>query len=400
MSTSRLPPIGFLLGSGVSLPFAPSTGDLTEEVLHRADRYHMHTDEEWYFRSAESAGSQRSPRELRVSELIENLATRVDRYYGDRFDAQGCPNRWCAYEDIGYHADAIASTLNRNRDDAGLIPLALEIGRDIGCSQEELLQITLDTVSFVRDVAFRKLADTKPSSNHLRIVVDAARDPETCRLSLYTLNHDCLLEDALLLEGVSLFDFRRTDGTGRILLDLEAIPPKHTRAVLYKPHGSVRWRRFRPAHETCEIDPWFSEWIGWHQDEQGRFHDDGNQWRSIGGPLILVGRFNKELEYLSDPYWPTFCALTQSLNSLRRLVISGYGFGDRAINTLVINWIYARPPGERRLVVLHDDETVLLGSARGSIANKWHRWRKEGIVQWIPHFPCDYTWAELKNVLQ
>jgi hypothetical protein len=382
------------------LPIAPGTRELTDEVLFHSDRYFLHSDEEWYRRTDGSDSAPQSVRELHVSELIANLAARVEAYYASRVDARGCPDRWCNYEDIGYHADAIENTLNRNRDDPGLMPLALEVSRDLRCTPEDLLQIAHDTVGFVRDVAFRNLAAIKPPRGHLRIVADAAMDADVDRLPIYTLNHDCLLEDAFAIEGVPLFDFRRIDDAGRILLDLDAAVPEQSRAILYKPHGSVRWRRFRPIEPERGSDTWFSEWIGWHHDEHGARHDDGTRWRSIGGPLILVGRFNKELDYVDDPYWSTFRALAQSLSSLQRLVISGYGFADRAINTLLINWIYAKPQGERSLVVMHNDEGVLLGSARGSIANKWDQWRSQGTLRWIPKFPCDYSWPELKHVLR
>jgi hypothetical protein len=104
------------------------------------------------------------------------------------------------------------------------MPLALAVCRDLDWSQEELRDVARDTVVFVRDVTFIKLVDVKPPRNHLRLVVDAALDPQVDRLPIYTLNHDCLAEDALTAEGVSSFDFRRPDGTGRILLDLEAKP--------------------------------------------------------------------------------------------------------------------------------------------------------------------------------
>lgn len=43
---------------------------------------------------------------------------------------------------------------------------------------------------------------------------------------------------------------------------------------------------------------------------------------------------------------------------------------------------------------------TLLGGARGSIRNKWDDWCARGILRWIPQFPCDYSWMELKQVLQ
>lgn len=392
MSANPLPAMGFLLGSGVSIPAAPSTRDLTDEVLLRGHQYYLHTDEEWYSRPGEAAG-QSNARESRVHQLIPHLAAQVEAYYTGRVAPQGCTDRHCNYEDIGYQADAIASTLNRDRDDPGLMPLALAVCSHFNWSHDELLDVAHDTVAFVRDVTFRKLVAVKPPANHLRLVVEPARDPDVNPLPIITLNHECLVEDTLAAAGVPFFDFRRTDGTGRILLDLHAKPQEGARAIIYKPHGSVRWRRFRPLNSGDEGDPWFSEWTGWSQHENGTRHEDGSAWRSIGGPLMLVGRFNKEMAYLGDPYLSIYLALKQSLGSLQRLVISGYGFGDRAINRLLIDWIYGKPPRERRLVVLHDNENVLLGGARNAIAGKWQRWRDLG----IPNYPSKSKWRSARR---
>jgi hypothetical protein len=393
--------IGFLLGSGVSLPAAPSTRDLTDVVLNEVEQYYIHSDEEWYCRPAHeiAISPERRERQEHVAKLIRELSNRVERYYAQREAPRGCVVRWCNYEDIGFLADALASTLNRNRDDPGLMPLAGELLQELVCSERTLLQAAEDTVAFVRAVVFRRLIDVRPPAAHLQLVLDAARDADIGQLPIYTLNHNCLLEDAFSSAGVPLFDFRHRDPSGRLLLDLDASIPDGTRATLLKPHGSVRWRRFRPLIETRDIDPWYSEWIGLDRDAAGNRHDDGVAWRSIGPPLILVGRFNKELEYMEAPYWQVFLALAQSLKTRSQLVVSGYGFGDKAINTLLINWLYERAPGERRLIVLHQDKDELLAGARGSIANKWEEWSRRGQLTWIPRFPCNESWSSLKNVL-
>lgn len=392
--------VGFLLGSGVSLPAAPGTQVLTDLVLNEIDKFYIHTDEEWYRLPSQKVtiSPAARARQKRAARLIKNLAARVERYYGERTAPHGCPVRWCNYEDIGYLADALAATLNRNRDDPGLMPLAEDIRRQLRFSIESLLQASEDTVAFVRAVVFMGLIDAHPPDNHLRLVLDAAVDTDVGQLPIYTLNHDCLLEDTFDAAGIKFFDFRRPD-SDRVLLDLDAPIPDEARAVLYKPHGSVRWRRFRPLKTDDDVDPWFTEWVGWHRDEAGNRHDDGENWRSIGLPLILVGRFNKELDYTGVPYWQTFLALARSFDTRRQLVISGYGFGDKAINTLLINWLYAKPVGERRVIVMHNDKAQLLDGARGSIRQKWDDWAARGQLQWIPHFPCDYTWQQLKDVL-
>jgi hypothetical protein len=279
------------------------------------------------------------------------------------------------------------------------MPFAAELARELALLPDKLLQAADDTVSYIRTIVFRRLVVAKAPSNHLRLVIDAACDTVIEQLPIYTLNHDCLLEDAFEASAVPLFDFRRKDSLGRIVLDLDASIPGGARATLLKPHGSVRWHRFRPLNVAHSADPWFSEWIGWDRDHDGLLHNDGVNWRSLGPPLILVGRFNKELDYTEAPYWQILVSLAQSLKTRSQLVISGYGFGDKAINTLLINWLYEKGPGERRLIVMHRDKEELLGSARGSISNKWDEWITRGQLVWIPRFPSEETWISLKSVL-
>jgi hypothetical protein len=279
------------------------------------------------------------------------------------------------------------------------MPLVDELRRGFGWSLETIQQTTEEAVAFIRAVVYSTLIKVRPPPDHLKMLIDATRDGELFQIPIYTLNHDCLLEDIFEAQGIELFDFRRYDRrSGRVRLDMEMPIPRGARAVLMKPHGSVRWRRFAPLREN-DIDPWHREWIGWDTDQNGKRHDDGNRWRSCGGAEILVGRFNKELDYLNDPYWQIFFALSESLRHLRQIVVSGYSFGDKAINGLLINWVYARPRGERQIVVMHRNERALLDGARDAIRKKWEIWSETGMLRFIPHFPCAYSWAALRNEL-
>jgi hypothetical protein len=91
MQSAHTLSVGFLLGSGVSLPAAPGTELLTDIVLNKVDQYYIHTDEEWYPRPSSGIGAERHEREARVARLIENLAGRVEQYYGTRLNPGGCP---------------------------------------------------------------------------------------------------------------------------------------------------------------------------------------------------------------------------------------------------------------------------------------------------------------------
>jgi hypothetical protein len=392
----------FLLGAGVSLPTAPATANLTEMITEKGDEYFLHTDERWYRRATngDEVGEERKQRSVRVKQLIARLRTLVNRYYVNRQDPAGCLIRQCTYEDVAYLADSIANTLNRERDDPGLIPLVEELQHDLRWDSKVLGDAADDAIRFVRDVVQSEVSDLEPPQDYLRILCEACKDEDISPTTIYTLNHDCLLEDMFRREGVLVHDYLQPDASGRLVLRIASDVPQRTRAVLYKLHGSIRWHRFRPLQTPpAELDPWFTEWIGNDRDSQGRRHDDGREWRSLGGPLILVGRFNKELNYLDAPYWQLFAAFQRSLETQQVLVVSGYSFGDKAINAMLIDWVYSRQRGERTIIVMHADEAALVNGARGAIRSKWQDWRAQSILTTIPCWLGDYSWEDLKRQL-
>ncbi len=63
----------------------------------------------------------------------------------------------------------------------------------------------------------------------------------------------------------------------------------------------------------------------------------------------------------------------------------GYSFGDKGVNAVLVNWLYASQ--NRRLVVIHRNPDTVRTTARGAIANKWDDWRRSGslhvIQKWI-----------------
>jgi hypothetical protein len=392
--------VGFFLGAGVSLPTAPMTAALTQRIVDGNDRYFLHTDEDWYPRSAKTPAINldKQQRATNVQGVISQFRQLVERYYIAREEPAGCVVRQCTYEDIAYLADSVANTLSRERDDPGLLPLVEYLRAQLGWSVETVQKAADDALRFIRAVVYQELASLHPPNNHLRVLQEVIADPKVLQVPIYTLNHDCLIEDVLATSKVTIHDFLRRDQSKRWILKVGNKVPRDARAVIYKLHGSVRWRRFRPL-ESNNQDPWLHEWIGGDCDTAGARHDDGNVWRSNGGPLILVGRFNKELSYLDAPYWHLFAEFERSLAKQRNIVISGYSFGDKAINAMLINWVYATPKRGRRLIVLHADEAMLMNGARGAIRSKWNNWRAQSLVRVIPHFLGDSSWAQIKREL-
>jgi hypothetical protein len=56
-----------------------------------------------------------------------------------------------------------------------------------------------------------------------------------------------------------------------------------------------------------------------------------------------------------------------ALREISTLVISGYSFGAKAVNTMITDWIYAGGRGERRIAVAHEDSESLREGSRGAM---------------------------------
>jgi hypothetical protein len=171
-------------------------------------------------------------------------------------------------------------------------------------------------------------------------------------------------------------------------------PLTHSKAALYKLHGSVNWHRFRRIDGA---GGWFASWVGDELSSSGVPHHQGTTWRSDERPLFLLGRFNKELGYLDQPFLDLLSAFTQSLRSRNRLFVSGYSFGDKAVNAMLIEWAFSAT--DKRLVVLHRNEQELVNGARGAIRDRWDGWHKAGILKVVPKFLSHCSWSELNAVV-
>ena len=77
------------------------------------------------------------------------------------------------------------------------------------------------------------------------------------------------------------------------------------------------------------------------------------------------------------------------LNAADQLAICGYSFGDKGINTVILEWFYAKPD-RRRLLLIHPAHKELIKNARGAIRNRW----KEDLL-----FPDEASLEEATTVI-
>jgi hypothetical protein len=131
----------------------------------------------------------------------------------------------------------------------------------------------------------------------------------------------------------------------------------------------------------------------WHQ----KTPKGERQLPSEGRPMLLAGTFNKMLQYTTDIYADLHYQFHNSLRTVKRLVISGYGFGDKGINTQIIEWNYSDP--DRKILIIHHDPGALKNNARYAISKHIDDWVKLNKVAIITKKIENTSWNEIKKYL-
>ena len=114
---------------------------------------------------------------------------------------------------------------------------------------------------------------------------------------------------------------------------------------------------------------------------------------------MLVGTFNKILGYPSGIYADQHFHFQGALRNTDHVLVAGYGFRDKAINSRIIAW--AERPGRRRMVVIHRDPESFESDARGAVRNLWRKWQHSGLLCFVPKFLGDdgLDWQQIKDAL-
>lgn len=394
MSSLTPTKIAFLLGSGVSIPAEmPSTEDITEKVLSGEGIYHWPDST---YRFAEP--SNKDEHVLRVVEFLNILKFDIDRYY------QYNPERLTNYEDLYYMAAQIEDSESGNFDNPAVQPLIdkifpeikrILIGNKFRREEWRLIDLAHEATNYIEDVVRCLLFREPKSTEYLESLKDACLDRQFSKIDIFTLNHDKVLEEFFSKNGIQF-----TDGFDEPVNDVRYWNPdlfetSCSKVRLFKLHGSVNWFRFRPdggdwSNESIGIP--LSKDIWYTKNPQGQM-----QLPVDGRPILLLGTFNKMLEYTSGIYTFLHCQFYHSLANTNRLVVCGYGFGDKGINNRIIEWI--RLSSNRRILIIHPNPEELKKSARVAIRNNWNEWIKQKKLTIIPKKIEETSWKDIRDEL-
>jgi len=243
-----------------------------------------------------------------VGEFVRWLSIRAKlRYDGD-------PHRVINYEDISYLAGQIRDDLLGEFDNPAITPLVEKAYSELwpllpptqGAVKEQLSSLAYAAVERIHNVLVDMLTKQPEQTCHLKLFCDAAHDCRVSELNLFTLNHDTLLEGFLTkhLDGtIQLTDGFESAETVGIrqwaphLFDKTSEQGKR-RVSLFKLHGSIDWFRFLPSLQNHN-KAWLGEFVGRARGSppRGIVSRGGSEYTRMDGPLVLMGTFNKILDY-------------------------------------------------------------------------------------------------------
>jgi hypothetical protein len=221
------------------------------------------------------------------------------------------------------------------------------------------------------------------------LILALATAPEVEELNIVTLNHDTLVEQFLLANGVPFVDgFGERDGDVRWYDDRVYESPS-ARVRLFKLHGSVNWYSFQNAGRLRT-----AIFLG----DDLAFARDGTGKRlrvEFLTPSFLSG-INKAVAYQRGIYTDIHFHFSELLRQCDRILMSGYGWGDTAINFQLDTWLdHSR---RNRLILLHRNPRQLCDRAL-VMASGYDAWVQSGQLICIDRWLCDASLTDLREAL-
>ncbi|MGA3288522.1 MAG: SIR2 family protein [Bacteroidota bacterium] len=371
--------IAFLLGSGISLKAGiPCTGQITEAVLS-GDGFHWSTDRRYYLgpRAIDYDDGYISS----VTKFLSRIKNEVDNYYS--FNRR---KHDTTYEDMFSVVSQLGDSEYGEYDNPALFALREKILADspqvlIGMGYKKSMNWTLaelcsETIQYIKCIVTIKIGEKHDNISYLETFSNLLEIDSVERMKIFTLNHDTLIENYLSEKGIDFVDGFGFDGRRWVWDELNyELPRKKKELKLLKLHGSISW-----FYDTVEDGKIIRKPLP-------------NDIRDIEGPEILIGTINKILDYSNrDIYWKIHGKFNNYLDETNILIVSGYSFNDKVINSRIGNWFV----GNRKLIIIHPNIDKMKEKARPLLRRKWDAWEKTGNLKTIEDYFENVTTENLE----
>jgi hypothetical protein len=390
------------LGAGVSVPSGlPAVDRLTRSIFRRL--YHQDSYNQF------SPGRPTDPRmraadvTSRIRQLLRLLREhdqrdikRVGYSPSDKRSSGAIYRGATTYEDLFYLCEQIRLWHIGLVDNSLVTPLmeiierkagGLLAGSSIMARLSDLGSLAEQACFFIESVVAGEL---RPKGIiGLDLVTELATAPYIEQLNIVTLNHDTLVEQFLAENRVDFVDgFGERDGDVR-WYDESAYDESHTRVKILKLHGSVNWYSFlvdgrsRPAI-------FLGADVTYIRDGEGR-----QLKPTFRRPSFLSG-INKAVAYQRGIYADMHFRFHQLLRQCDLMVMSGYGWGDTAINFRLDTWL---DQSRRNTIILLHRAPEELVERSLVMASGYDYWTRSGQLIPIQKWLCEVSLSDLESHL-
>lgn len=380
---------GYLLGSGVSCACGyPSTNQLTDAALEGSE-FHFGPNE--VFTNNRKLGVRIGG--SAILQFVTSLLRELEFSFPDY--CSKFRRRTATYEDLFSVIAQVRDFIWGKFDNPAIRPMAdrllkcadhiVSSSNDPDAGEWSGQDVILHACNYIRDVVWIKLSDCKPDRSKIEGLTSFLLDRSPHPIDIYTSNHDLLLYDELMRRGVRVETGFVDGGGGLHYWRQEAIWKSDASVRLAHLHGALTWRIFRSNRSVRPVWPDFST-----LPDPPRFEEER--------PLILCGTVSKLLEYSLGVFSELNAALYAMLDSVDKLVISGFGFGDQGINNRVIEWFHG--DAGRSILIIHHDESKLREGAGRAINRLIDDFSDSGRISIMHSRIEEADWDFLRDWLQ
>ncbi len=360
--------IAFLFGSGISLSAGlPTTQKITCKLLY--DPNVMEDRSSTYKFIPRNENRENECPNIHNPQDVEHRkqALEVQKFLGiirseiERINCRIDPdNIDLNYEDIYYVIEQIYDHKIQNYENPAIQPfIDILLGNYPDILESDQFRGLL---GFVREARYyikwlvRELICRSEEKNHsISYITDFFKPLKELDIKLtgiFTLNHDRLLERCFKETGISYTDgFSPNPSNSKRMWKPELYSGDYL-LNLFKLHGGVDW--YVNANQWVEKNCILPSSAGAIEMTEVR-------------PNILVGTFNKLLEYQGGIFNELMCMFRERLKQTDSLIVSGYSLRDKGINTAIVEWIYSTD--NKVVVLVHEKPDQLIAGARKAIKN-------------------------------
>jgi len=395
--------IVFLFGSGISYGAGmPSVESITNHVLHRCKEI-VYDSSYGYYCFRDMVRPDRHVSDFgyvrRIVEFLERLEQEITAYYTYDKKAE-LLSREANYEDIYFLASQIHNSSIQEYDNPAIPALIEKITPDIqealsGIQNQDrqeqpwpIEHLAEESMKYIRQIlwCFLSTFDDSIDLGYLDLYAQAVSDGDLQSIEFFTLNNDTIFEQYLRQRNIEYFDGFVQGTDGKFWWDtMSFVQPNSPKVRLLKLHGSVNWytdQHFGRGSKSIErVDNASLPYI----------------WRDLpekAEPVFLAGTLNKMLEYTSEVFAFLQSEWLRSLYQSDVLVISGYGFNDKGINTRIVEWFNF---STEKILIVVDPSKDIIQKARPALGSLLARSKTEPRIQIIQEPIQNTTWQDVRD---